>query len=160
MTLPSVTRFEFSRLAIEQAHEFLRSVGEEEFEAVALFGGLIDGAVARITTTITPVQKTYKTEYGLMYRVEGMELHRINKWLHENKLLLLAQIHSHPTEAYHSEMDDEYTIVSTVGGLSIVVPDFAQKRLNHHQWAYYRLDKKGQWRELGEQEIDNLIKIV
>ena len=81
-----------------------------------------------------------------------------NLWLYENKLKLLAQIHSHPSEAYHSKTDDEFPIMTTLGGLSIVVPYFAKHRLNHLDWAYYRLFSETNWIELNQSEIKNLIK--
>ena len=160
MSLAEVTAFEFSRKAIEEAYQFMQEVGERKFESVALFAGTVDGNIARITTAIIPQQSTMKTQYGLMYKVEGTELHRINKFLYQSKLLQIAQIHTHPTEAYHSETDDEYAIVSAIGGLSMVVPNFGKSLINHHQWAYYRLSRTGTWVELTEIEIKTLIKIV
>jgi proteasome lid subunit RPN8/RPN11 len=41
------------------------------------------------------------------------------------RLMLLAQVHSHPGEAFHSKADDEWAVLRHEGGLSIVVPSFA-----------------------------------
>jgi hypothetical protein len=155
----NVKKFEFNKKSLEQAYSFLKAAGKESFEAVALFAGSIEGGHAIIKEAILPLQKSYKLESGLMYAVDGKELHRINVWLYENKMSLLAQIHSHPKEAYHSETDDEFPIVATIGGLSIVVPNFAKGNLNHMNWAYYRLSVDAEWSELSESDIDNLIEI-
>lgn len=42
-------------------------------------------------------------------------------------LMVAAQVHSHPHEAFHSLADDRWAIVRHVGALSIVLPDFALK---------------------------------
>lgn len=158
--LLEIELFEFDQESIQKAYSFLKLAGKESYEAVALFAGHIEGKKARIKDVILPLQKSYKLESGLMYAVEGEELHRINVWLHQHGLRLLAQIHSHPREAYHSSTDDEFPIVATVGGLSIVVPNFARGALNHLDWAYYRLSTDPLWTELSESEIENLIKIT
>jgi hypothetical protein len=158
--LSPLNKFRFRRMVIEKAYTFLQQAGKERFEAVALFAGTLDGPNAYITEAILPLQKSYKLSSGLMYSVEGDELHRINVWLYENKLKLIAQMHSHPQEAYHSETDDAYPIMSTEGGLSIVVPNFARSKIDHLSWAYYRLKPQMNWVELSDNDIHNLIELV
>lgn len=154
-----VELFVFERSVVEQAYEFLSKAGDKGYEAVALFVGSIQENRATVTDLILPEQKSYKLETGLLYAVGGEELHRINVWLYKNKLKILAQIHSHPREAYHSETDDEFPIMATVGGLSIVVPNFAMDELSHLHWAYYRLSDTATWDELSEDVINKLILI-
>lgn len=155
-----ITYFEIQNDCLNQAYSFLKKAGTKSFEAVALFAGRIENCNAFISEVVCPLQESSRSEYGLMYTVDGKELHRINLWLYKNNLKLIAQIHSHPTEAYHSETDDEFPIVTTLGGLSIVVPYFAKDTLNHLDWAYYRLLSETHWKELDKSEIEQLIKIV
>lgn len=152
--------FEFHKDCLSEAYSFLRKAGNKSFEAVALFVGIIEGNKAIIKNVISPLQESSRSHYGLMYTVDGTELNRINLWLYKNKLKIIAQIHSHPGKAYHSETDDEYPIVTTLGGLSIVVPNFAQETINHHNWAYYRLISETNWKELSQSEIEKIIKII
>lgn len=154
-----VQRFEFTKDSLVEAYSFLGQAGVKSFEAVALFAGQLQGTSARIERVIFPLQRSYKTKSGLLYEVDGDELHRINMELYKNNLKLFAQIHSHPGEAYHSETDDEFAIVATIGGLSIVVPNFAQENLDHRTWAYYRLSKNSVWNELEQQSVEELIII-
>lgn len=158
--LSSIETFQFNKAALEDAYLFLQDAGKERFEAVALLAGAVNGNIAIITDAILPRQTSYKLSSGLMYSVEGDELHRINVWLYKNKLKLLAQIHSHPQEAYHSETDDEFPIVSTEGGLSIVVPNFARAKMDYLTWAYYRLQSLKQWVEIDNKDFNKLIQIV
>ena len=152
--------FEFPRKYLEKAYYFLREVGIERYEAVALFAGSIEADRVKIKKVIIPKQEAAKTEYGLLYSVGGEELHRINLWLHENKLMLVSQIHSHPQEAYHSETDDLFPIVTLIGGLSIVVPCFASREFNELDWAYYRLVSLNYWEEIDKSMIEKIMKIV
>ncbi len=152
--------YEFQNGCFDEAYSFLKGAGNKYFEAVALFAGTIEENHAIINKVIFPLQESSRSKHGLMYTVRGDELHRINTWLYENKLKLIAQIHSHPREAYHSDTDNEFPIVSTVGSLSIVVPNFAQASINHLNWAYYMLQSETKWQELNQADINQLIKII
>src|SRR3990170_6468375 len=85
---------------VEYVYSHLRESGKEGVEGVALWAGAIADSVFEIKNTIIPAQTAYKMEMGLLYSVDGEELHKINMWLYQNKMTLVAQIHSHPTEAY------------------------------------------------------------
>ena len=60
-----------------------------------------------------PEQTSFQTEDGLLVRVEGPALHELNMWLFENHEMLGIQVHAHPTDAYHSETDDAFPIMTT-----------------------------------------------
>jgi hypothetical protein len=109
--------------------------------------------------TIIPAQNSYQLESGLLYSVPGEELFRINKLLYEHQLTLIAQVHSHPGAAYHSDTDDAYPIVTVQGGLSIVVPNFGHDAFDLDDWAVYRLSDKNEWKLLEEGEVRELIKV-
>src|ERR1035437_6269449 len=144
---------------LEKAYNKMREAGQSRLEGVALFAGKEEGATFKIETTIVPEQKAMSLEDGLLYAVSGDELHRINVWLYENKMSLIAQIHSHPTRAFHSKTDDAYPIVATVGGLSIVVPDFASGAADINLCAVFRLQPGKGWVELDKKEKNSLIEI-
>ena len=82
----------------------------------------------------------------------------MNVWLFENDLRLIAQVHTHPTEAYHSETDDAFPIVTTEGALSLVIPNFANGPANLTQYACYRL-RRGHWVELTPAVVAALVRI-
>ncbi|MES2680878.1 MAG: Mov34/MPN/PAD-1 family protein [Bacteroidota bacterium] len=142
------------------AYQHMRAAGKHHLEGVALFSGKENGDIFHIENTIIPKQQALSLEDGLLYSVSGDELHRINVWLYENKMSLIAQIHSHPTRAYHSETDDAYPIVATLGGLSIVVPDFATGAVDINLCAVYRLIPEKGWVELDKNEKNALIEIT
>lgn len=147
-------------VCVATAYEHMRKAGSQKLEGVALFAGKEDGLTFNIEHTIVPRQKAMSMEEGLLYAVDSEELYRINVWLYENKLSLMAQIHSHPSRAYHSSTDDAYPIVATIGGISIVVPDFASKPIELSGWAVYRLSSENEWMELNPSEKVSLIEII
>jgi hypothetical protein len=150
----------FPSQALTNAFDFMRSVGRQGYEAVALFAGRIHENVYHIRELYIPKQESIKTEYGLMYKVSTDELSKLDDWLYENRLTLFCQMHTHPGEAYHSAADDANCIVTSIGGISIVIPDFARDEINTHNWAVYRLNRDASWAELDSQEVSALIHII
>jgi proteasome lid subunit RPN8/RPN11 len=122
--------------------------GRKHREAVALWAGIREGDSFYVKRTIIPVQSASSFEDGLIYVVKGEELHRISLDLFDSGMQLIAQIHSHPGEAYHSDTDDAYPIVTVAGGISIVVPNFATGGLKLSEWAIYRFIPDRGWTPL------------
>lgn len=157
--LTQINKITINSIHILKAFDFLKYAGQKGVEAVSLFAGVENNNVFHIREVIIPKQSSYIMEQGLMYAVENDELYRINLWLYENKMSLIAQIHSHPTEAYHSSTDDRYPIVDTYGGVSIVVPYFAQGKMSIYDWAIYRLSLSKAWLRLNDSEVNSLFQI-
>ncbi|HET6252975.1 MAG TPA: Mov34/MPN/PAD-1 family protein [Puia sp.] len=143
-----------------KVYEHLRDRGEHRVEGVALWAGQAEGKTFHVLSTVIPAQTGYRTEDGLLYSVAGEELERINRLLYERRETLFLQVHSHPGEAYHSDTDDRYPIVTINGGLSIVVPDFGRGPFSVDSWAVYRLAPGGVWNELDKKSVYSIFKIV
>lgn len=144
---------------VDNIYEHLRVAGMKGVEGVGLWLGRQDGTLFTVYSSLIPAQKAYQMDEGLLYQVGGEELHRINRWAYEQKLVLLAQIHSHPGRAYHSDTDDAYPIVTTLGGFSIVIPNFASDPIDKKYWKVYRLQIDG-WNEVPEMEVNKLFQFV
>lgn len=138
-------------------HAQLARVGEEGYEGIALWAGKLEGETFYVQQVIIPRQSGLRSEGGICASVDGAELHRINVWLYEHGMTLVAQLHTHPTEAYHSETDDAYPIVTTLGGLSLVIPDFATAPFSLARCAVYRLMPGDGWVRLSAAEAEALI---
>lgn len=147
------------RTVVTEMQRFLRSMGEREYEGLALWAGRSEGHVFRVTNLLIPRQRARRTTDGVCASVDGDEMYRINAELLRAELRLIAQIHSHPTDAYHSETDDEHALVRTMGCLSLVVPDFAARPFSLADTAVYRLERSGAWRELDRRTVSSLIRI-
>ncbi len=143
MTLADVERFQVPATIVKQTEETLRSAGIDGYEAFVLWSGQQNGRLFSVRTAHVPRQNSYRLESGLGVRVDGSELHRLNVWLYEASEILAVQVHAHPDDAYHSETDDTYPIVATLGGLSIVAAEFCRKQLFTSSTAIYRLYSEG-----------------
>jgi proteasome lid subunit RPN8/RPN11 len=156
--LEEIKTIKVSSASCEQALHYMRSAGSRGVEGVALWAGRVHGTDFHVVKTVIPEQTALRLPSGLLYVVDDDELHRINVGLYRDGLTLIAQLHSHPAEAYHSDTDDDFPIATAQGSVSIVVPDFARGPLDPNYWAVYRLQPPG-WTRLTGHEVTDLILI-
>lgn len=152
--LAAVEEFVIPLDLVDQTLEPLRDAGSHGYEAFVLWGGQLadDGKRVDFASAFFPAQTTSRGEEGLLVVVDGDALFRANRAFYERDHILAGQVHSHPTDAYHSSTDDEFPLMTLVGGLSAVVPDFgAAGRDGLHDWAWYRLVDTGRWAPLGDE---------
>lgn len=141
----------------------LRAPGESGFEALVVWAGRwrdTEPGVFDVELVLMPRQRAVRTEDGVAVVVDGDALFEMNVLLNERSLRLIAQLHSHPGEAYHSETDDRYSVVTARGGLSLVIPDFAAGPFTLDSCAVYRLEVGGEWIEVPPREVASLFDIV
>src|SRR5688572_11288493 len=121
--MPDVKRLMVSKQIIEQTYNHFREYGKRGLEGFVLWNGNINSDnQAIVTEAYIPLQYSISTSHGLSVTIPGEALHKLNVHLHENELKLIAQVHSHPDEAYHSAVDDFFPVATQVGSLSIVIP--------------------------------------
>lgn len=152
MRLTSVREFSVPLELVDQSLEQIQTAGREGYEAFVLWGGTLDdtGETFHFVSGYFPEQTTSRGKDGLLVTVTGEALFRVNRAFYSEGLTLAAQVHSHPTDAYHSSTDDAYPLMTLVGGLSAVVPDFGQGgRSRLDEWAWYRLRGPGEWAAVG-----------
>jgi hypothetical protein len=139
MTLADVGCFAVPAEVVSKTEWHLRRAGERGLELFVLWSGLLEGNRLTIHTAHVPHQTSYQLEGGLMVRVDGEALHALNAWLYQHHEILAAQVHAHPTLAFHSNTDDTFPIVTAEGGVSIVAADFCQDGLLADTTVTYRL---------------------
>lgn len=132
---------------VAETEEHLRRAGRRGLELFVLWSGHVQGSEFIVRTAHIPRQTSYRLDSGLMVRVDGDALHKLNAWLYEHQEVLAVQVHAHPTEAFHSDTDDAYPIVTAEGSISIVAADFCRRGLFSDTTAVYRLDHNG-WHQL------------
>lgn len=150
----------FPKHFIDDIYQKMQITGAEGYERLALCAGTRNGMEFHINRIVYPEQTLHKTPSGVSFHVSGEELERLGDWLYEKQVSLIAQIHSHPNEAYHSKTDDDYAIITRAGGLSIVIPDFGTSDIDFKNSAFYRLYPDTGWTELSPEQIATLIKII
>lgn len=157
-----MTRLIVLRHLVDRTQELLRGPGAQGFEALVLWAGRRsdgDPGIMEVELALMPRQRAVRGEDGVSVMVDGDALFEMNVMLNERGLRLVAQVHSHPGEPYHSETDDRYSIVTARGGVSIVVPDFARGRFSLDACAVYQLAAGGEWVEVPPAEASALIRI-
>lgn len=159
MTLERIAHVEVPTDLVGQTDEHLRRAGRDGCELFVLWTGAVEGAAFRVRTAHVPRQTSYRGHDGLCVRVDGDELNRLNHWLYEHGEILGVQVHTHPTDAYHSDTDDAFAIVTVLGGISIVVPNFARSGVTGDGRAVYRLSLGG-WDELSEDAARHLVRVT
>ncbi len=152
MSMRQVQEFVVPLRLIDQTLEPLQAAGAEGCEAFVLWGGR-NATEERFEfeAAYVPHQTTGRATGGLLVTVDGAALFRVNRAFYEAGLTLAGQVHSHPGAAYHSDTDDRYPLMTLIGGLSAVVPEFGQGgRGRLADWAWYRLVGLGEWAPLDE----------
>lgn len=157
--LTSVSSVRIGRDLFEYTHESLREYSGGDVEAMALWAGqFADEESFEVMAVRVPAQHAIRGDAGLAVLIDGDELHRLNVWLHEHRLKLIAQLHTHPGAAYHSELDNTIPVVATRGAFSLVIPDFARGPADLEEYAVYRLGAEDRWVEVGP--VNDLIRVV
>lgn len=161
LTLPSTLRnYVVPRPVIEATQAFLFARGLEGVEAVAVWiGHVLDDTRGVITDVYVPEQIARRSEYGVSVEVTQEGLTRLISLL-EPGTFVLCRVHSHPSAAYHSDLDDLNMLISHQGAISIVVPDFARDPIVLEQCSVNELIHGHGWRELSNAEISQRFRIV
>ena len=148
-----------SEAVMKKTISHLQSNGERGDEAFVLWVGTQSGLVFNVSDAVVPQQVAHRTPQGVYVTIPGEELHRINVWLFEQKLQLIAQVHSHPSDAFHSDLDDALPIATRAGSLSVVIPNFGLDGFSYSETAVFQLNDKAIWERLSEARFRDLLVI-
>jgi len=141
-----------TKAIVDATLDWLRQAGQTRRECVALWLGRRGASTIDVIDAYRPEQTAEIDMFHIPPR--GMtELHAV---LRQRRLMVAAQVHSHPAEAFHSKADDRWAIVRHEGALSLVVPHFAlqtttQDFLSHTK--VFRFTATSRWQEIPEPEL-------
>ena len=138
----------------------LRAGGRDGVERVVFWlGHRSDTGDAAIAEIHVPQQEAAE-DY---FRIPPAAMIAFMSHLRRRRLVLLAQVHSHPGEAFHSHADDRWAVVRHESGLSIVVPEFAASLTAANfeaESAVFRLTSDDRWVRVGPDELPGWLRIV
>ena len=97
---------------------------------------------------ITDVVHPQHTAHRGGFVIEDVWLSEFWLRLARNNLGIRVQVHTHPSAAFHSPIDDEFPIVHTPGFLSLVVPNFASGPIGFNDAYLTEIQTDGGWREV------------
>ena len=109
-----------SAALVQRSVDVLRAASS--VERVVLWLGRRQAGEIKVTEVFVPTQDT-EADY---FRIPPDGMADLLARLRDRRLMVAAQVHSHPFEAFHSDADDRWAVVSHVGALSLVVPAFCQ----------------------------------
>lgn len=151
---PTLRRYVVPQAVLDETWSLLREAGEDGFESIVVWLGRVpDPETAEVLGAARPRQVAYRTPEGVSVEVPQDALSELITSLPE-QVHVLVRVHSHPTEAYHSELDDTNMLISHEGAVSIVVPDFARGRPDLLTCSVNVLRHDEGWRELSRDAVD------
>jgi len=131
--------FRLASGVIHETFRALRECGRGECECVVYWTGPLHSNV--INGVEHPIHR--RSPFG--YEINDTWITNFWKHLAASRQSVKAQVHTHPSEAFHSTTDDTWPIVSQVGFLSIVIPDFAKGEVSLADAWIGRLHEDGSW---------------
>jgi proteasome lid subunit RPN8/RPN11 len=148
-----VSRLLLCEAVIQPLEQHLRETGLERHEEAALLTGYIVGdSTGLVTTVILPYTQSNTAGCELPIDVTMKCIDMINQC----NQIVLAQVHTHPGRAWHSDTDNEWAFSDSPGLFSIVVPCFGRyglrKILGDGAAVYERL-AGGEWHRLSCLEV-------
>ncbi|EKS34473.1 MAG: hypothetical protein GY844_11405 [Bradyrhizobium sp.] len=139
--------------------DVLRRGGAVECEAVVLWLGRGPRGAERIEEAYRPDQIAEKD----FFRIPPAAMKDLMAHLRRTRLQVVAQVHSHPGRAFHSEADDEWAIVRNRGALSLVVPRFGAGATVANfmdQTAMYRLSDDDMWIAVPDEDVPDVVEVA
>jgi len=136
-------------LVIDHSELRLRQRGVAGHEGFLLWAGSLAGGDAFVSTIVTP-----GVEAGRLHgQVSPQTAARAFDELDHLDLVPIAQVHTHPEQAFLSATDAQRPMVAADGFLSIVIPSFGFVDLaDVGVWRAYEFHGREQWRELSDGE--------
>lgn len=145
-----------SRTCLEETLQHLKAGGALGCETMVLWLGTVRDGCAEVREVYRPVQRV-DFDY---FHIPPESMRAVMQRIRETRFQILAQVHSHPKEAFHSKADDTWAIVRHVGAVSIVIPNFARdtdpESFGVHA-ASYRLAPNDSWQRVGFTEAVEVV---
>jgi len=134
----------YKRMTLTSTLQLLEQGGNKTRECVVLWLGKRNGNEILVEQVYLPEQKS-----GVdVFHIPPNSMQTLMKHLKEHRLMVAAQVHTHPEKAFHSKADDDWAFVRHEGAISIVLPNFAKTTTSLNYWKEaetYCLSKKNTW---------------
>lgn len=144
---------------LRQTLAYLQASGQRGHEGVVLWLGAKTTPVAKVVQAYEPLHNSAEDFFHIP--PEGMD--RLLGLLGKEGWSVLAQVHTHPGEAFHSRADDKWALVRHLNALSLVLPYFARATTVANflvQAATYRLTLDNKWVEVQPQELPSYLEVT
>ena len=107
---------------VDETIGHLKAAGTVQRECLVLWlARRLDDRI-NVVTAHRPEQRAWRDRFV----VDAAEMAALKALLRKDRLMIAAQVHSHPKEAFHSFADDEGAFIRHQGALSFVIPCFGR----------------------------------
>lgn len=138
---------------LESTRLLLAEPGRKGYEATVVWVARpTDETAAEIVDVRRPHQLARRSDYGVSVEVTEEGMTQLISALTPGTFLA-ARIHTHPIEAYHSEVDDLNMLIGHEGAISIVVPYFAEDPIDLLHCSVNELRTGAGWVVLTPKEV-------
>lgn len=136
----------------------LRAAGQRRQECIMLWLGRRNGDSIDVVDAYRPEQNARED----MFHIPRTSMNALYSELRQRRLMVAAQVHSHPKEAFHSRADDQWAIIRHRGALSLVVPYFASETfasnfLDHTK--VFQFSDNAKWAEVPKKDIHSWLQL-
>jgi len=146
---------------IDETLEILKKAGRRGSEGIALWLARRsdDDDTVQVVEVLEPLHRAAVDFFHIP--PEGMSA--LMAHLRKTRTKLVAQVHSHPGHAFHSQADDDWAIVRHEGALSFVVPYFARNTNAStflDQVALFHLSDQDEWLEIRRAQFSEHVRVA
>jgi proteasome lid subunit RPN8/RPN11 len=143
---------------VERTLDFLSTAGRRNIECIVLWLGKRNGDRVWVEEAYLPDQVAEED----MFHIPPPSMTKLYAHLRAKRLMVAAQVHSHPREAFHSLADDRWAIIGHEGALSLVVPYFASKTTVTNfldQTKVFQFSSSQTWDEVDRRDINSWLNL-
>lgn len=143
---------------VESTLGFLTAAGQRHIECIVLWLGKRNGDQVRVEEAYLPDQVAEED----MFHIPQPSMTKLYAHLRAKRLMVAAQVHSHPHEAFHSLADDRWAIIRHEGALSLVVPYFASRTTVANfldQTKVFEFSSSLTWDEVEQGDVHSRLKL-
>jgi hypothetical protein len=156
---PTLKRLMITRPMLERTRVLLARPGEQGLEAAVLWLGLVVSTIeARVDAVLFPRQIAYRTDEGLAVEIPVEEWTGIALRLPPG-YFVLAKLHTHSADAYHSDMDAANPYMRHEGAFAITVPCFARCPFDTFEGWSVNIFCQQQWARIDRSEFAQTIVV-
>ena len=143
---------------IAQTLQSLQRSGQRRHEGIVFWLGRRTGERIDITEVYEPAHEA-KADY---FHIPPRSMQALQQELRTKRLMIAAQVHSHPMEAFHSHADNTWAVIRHVGAVSIVLPYFAANTSTDSFFedaAIFQLNETNRWLQVPQNRKDAVCRI-
>jgi len=151
-------KFTISRPLVEETLVQLRAAGHRNSEGIVLW--FAPRANRRIISKVLVPIHEASDDY---FHISPEGNRQLRGLCITEKLILEAQVHTHPGRAFHSKADDKLAVLRHVDALSIVLPRFAANTTPEtflSDSASFLLNASDRWEQVELCELSELLQIT